>query len=210
MKAYRIKKINNNQPLWSSILPITLNEFPWYQTGNKQDTSVQVCANEQSLFIYITAHDKHSFAQQTQLNHMLICEDSCVEFFFSPSGVLGSSYVNLEVNCCGTLHIAYGEDRNNRTFISPEIASLIKCKTSIRSPTKGENDNDDLWSVELTIPFDAITQLTGSTICRDRWFANFYRCGGRQDPQYATWNKIKTDEPDYHRPEYFGQLSFEH
>lgn len=139
---------------------------------------------------------------------MLICEDSCVEFFFSPSGELGSGYVNLEVNCCGTLHLAYGTGRENRQFISLEAASLLQRKTSIDNPVKFEHSSDKQWTVDIVLPFAAIEQLTGDKVNHQQWFGNFYRCGGRKDPQYAVWNNIEVTDPDYHQPEYFGELAF--
>jgi hypothetical protein len=208
MSQYSIPKLASQRPDWQAIKAMEINKFPWYQAGTKQDTQVKLCANEESLFIKIIAQDNYSYAKQTELNHMLVCEDSCVEFFFSPSGVLGSSYVNLEVNCCGTLHLAYGAGRDNRQFISLEAASLIQRSSSITSPVKFEAETDSEWTVEITLPFSAIEQLTGEQINKDKWFANFYRCGGRTEPQYAVWNNIDVSEPDYHRPEHFGELVF--
>ncbi len=214
MSQYTIKKtttIHNAasfSPDWQAITAITINNFPWYQAGAKQDTQVKLIANNDTLFIQIIAQDNYSYAKQTELNHMLICQDSCVEFFFSPSGVLGSSYVNLEVNCCGTLHLAYGAGRDKRQFISLEAASLIQCKSSISSPVKLESEDDKEWTIEIALPFAAIEQLTGESGNKDKWFANFYRCGGRTEPQYAVWHDINVPEPDYHRPEHFGKLVF--
>ncbi|KGJ92872.1 carbohydrate-binding family 9-like protein [Colwellia psychrerythraea] len=214
MSQYSITKTStNHKPLdWSLIPALQINTFPWYEHGAKQSSQVKLTANNSTLFIQIIAQDKHSYAKQTELNHMLICQDSCVEFFFSPSGVLGSSYVNLEVNCCGTLHLAYGEDRDHRQFISLEAANLIQCTSSLNlameSPVKLETENDKEWTIDIALPFTAIEALTGETVNKDKWFANFYRCGGRTEPQYAVWNNINVVEPDYHRPEHFGELVF--
>ncbi len=211
-KATGISENNRNSPDWQNIAALEINHYPWYQEGKKQGTQVKLSADSETLFIQIIAQDNYSFAKQTELNHMLICEDSCVEFFFSPSGVLGSSYVNLEVNCCGTLHLAYGAGRDKRHFISVEAASLIQCKSSLNlnmdSPVKIENNDDKQWSIEIALPFTAVEQLTGEAVNREKWFANFYRCGGRTEPQYAVWNNIDVAEPDYHRPEHFGELVF--
>jgi hypothetical protein len=145
MSQYKINRAttstssSNLQPDWLSLEPLFIDNYPWYEGGNKQNTQIKLCANQDVLFIQISADDQHSFAKQTKLNHMLVCEDSCVEFFFSPSGKLGSSYVNLEVNCCGTMHIAYGPNRNDRRYISKDIANRIHCKTSISSLEKKRN-----------------------------------------------------------------------
>lgn len=208
MNQYIVKKITTPQINWRAIDSLSIDTYPWYESGEKQSTNIKLAANSDTLFIQIIAQDKYSFAKQTELNHMLICEDSCVEFFFSPSGEFGRSYVNLEVNCCGTLHLAYGAGRENRKFISLESASLIQRKASIQSPVKFEQESDTEWCVEIALPFAAIEQLTGKKINHQRWFGNFYRCGGRKDPQYAVWNKIDVAEPDYHRPEHFGEIAF--
>jgi len=207
-KAAVIPNTVNFSPDWQEIAPLTIDIYPWYKTGTRQNTQVKLCRNEDALFIQMIAQDKYSFAKQTELNNKLICEDSCVEFFFSPSGVLGSSYVNIEVNCCGTLHLAYGPGRENRQFISLEAASLIHRSSSITSPVKVETETDSQWTVGISLPFAVIEQLTGDPVNKDKWFANFYRCGGRTESQYAVWQNIDTPEPDYHRPEYFGELVF--
>ncbi|MBU2871659.1 carbohydrate-binding family 9-like protein [Colwellia sp. E2M01] len=217
MKKYLVKSIQKTNsdntieaglPDWQNITPLDINIFPWYQNGKKQQTQVKLCVNKDILFIQFIAQDKYSFAKQTQLNNMLICEDSCVEFFFSPSGILGSTYINLEVNCCGTLHIAYGASRDERQFISSELAKQIICKTSLNSTTKVESPADKTWTVELALPFTVIKELTGENINKEQWYANFYRCGGNIEAQYAVWNKVEVKAPDYHKPEYFGQLCF--
>jgi hypothetical protein len=39
--------------------------------------------------------------------------------------------------------------------------------------------------------------------------ANFYKCGDDlPEPHFLAWNMINTEEPDFHRPEFFGTLEF--
>ncbi len=208
MKQYTIRKTVEEQPDWQAIPALNIDTYPWYVSGTKQGTKVKLSADNDTLFIKITAQDSYSFAIQTQLNHALIYQDSCFEFFFSPCGNLGGNYINLEVNCCGTLHLAYGPDRHNREFICTEAASLIELKSSINSPVKLEKKSDLSWCIEISLPFVAIEKFTNEKVNRKKWFANFYRCGGRTEPQYAVWNDIKVTEPDYHQPEHFGELVF--
>lgn len=208
MESYAIEKTLDSSPNWDNIAPLSIDIYPWYESGAKQGTEVKLAYTEQALLIRIDAEDKYSFAEQTELNHMLVCADSCVEFFFSPSGELGDSYINLEVNCCGTLHLAYGPDRDSRKFIPLELAALVERTASIKSPVKFETDQDSSWSVEVSLPFKVVEEFTGKSVNPNTWFANFYRCGGRQDAQYAVWNDIAVKEPDYHRPESFGELTF--
>jgi hypothetical protein len=43
-----------------------------------------------------------------------------------------------------------------------------------------------------------------------RMKGNFQKCGDKTKfPHYGSWNRIDTPEPDFHRPEYFGDLILE-
>lgn len=194
---------------WTMISALSINIFPWYKSGLKQETQVKLCYDNDHIFLLFIAQDRYCTAKQTQLNHMKICEDSCVEFFFSPSGILGSSYVNLEVNCFGTMHIAYGDNRNERKYITAELANQIGCKTSITPDKKTEKCKQSYWTIEIKLPFSVIEQLTNKPVCKDKWFANFYRCGGIIESQFSTWKQIDTAHPDYHQPNSFGKLIFD-
>jgi len=40
--------------------------------------------------------------------------------------------------------------------------------------------------------------------------ANFYKCGDKTSKlHYVTWNPVGTEDPDYHQPDYFGEILFE-
>ena len=37
--------------------------------------------------------------------------------------------------------------------------------------------------------------------------ANFYKCGDKMQYQhYGMWNEYHVEKPDFHRPEYFGEI----
>lgn len=222
MKTYQVTKISTPKVLksippphfqinWTDIASLNIDNYPWYQSGRKQNTQVKLCTDSEQLFIQVIAQDAHSFSKQTSLNHMRICEDSCFEFFFSPSGDLGSGYINLEVNCCGTFHLAYGCDRHNRTFVNEELAHNILCRSSLNVSSKVEKQDDKAWIIDITLPFYVIEQLSGNPVNKEKWFVNFYRCGGRVEPQYGVWNDLGMHElpsADFHQPRMFGMLEF--
>ena len=96
--------------------------------------------------------------------------------------------------------------------MAPSGVTARRVGTSIPTPTKVESPNDDGWWLAAAIPFSAISELAGFKVAPKSgtvWRANFYRCGGRTDPQYACWNHIDNPQPDFHRPEFFGNLTFE-
>jgi hypothetical protein len=40
--------------------------------------------------------------------------------------------------------------------------------------------------------------------------ANFYKCADNtRIPHYVSWNPIEVASPDFHRPEFFGELLLE-
>ena len=67
------------------------------------------------------------------------------------------------------------------------------------------------WWAAVAISFRTLSELIGRTVAPaagDAWKGNFYRCGGKTDPQFACWSPIEFPRPDFHRPEFFGELHF--
>ncbi|MFH0807555.1 MAG: carbohydrate-binding family 9-like protein [Elusimicrobiota bacterium] len=216
MKKVIIRKINTELPLdgnlskpeWKSAEQLSIANYPWYERGGKQKTTVKLLYNNTFLYILFYCEDKHSYSEVTELDG-LVCLDSCVEFFANPGG---NKYFNLETNCCGTIHLAYGPDRHHRKLAGEKLAVKIKIYKTMKGKTKKESPGDKDWILEMRVPFSMLEELTGvkmNNLSGKIWKANFYRCGGKTNPQYACWSLIKTETPDFHRPEYFGEITFE-
>jgi hypothetical protein len=204
---YSIAQFSGKFPGWDSVESFSIETFPWYNSGKKQLTTMKLAIANGYLWWKSTAEDIHSFAHVTTLNGP-VYQDSCVEFFLSPRPTLGSPYLNFEVNCCGTLHLAYGAGRENRTLCTFADAAQIEIHTTIATPVKAESPVDSEWSVEMRIPLALIENITGEKLNFETWRANFYRCGGKTEDQYAVWSPITTENPDYHCPDQFGTLNF--
>ena len=44
----------------------------------------------------------------------------------------------------------------------------------------------------------------------EKLMGNFYKCAdGTDSPHYVSWSPIKTEKPNFHCPEFFGELIFE-
>lgn len=91
-----------------------------------------------------------------------------------------------------------------------EITDQVKRWASLGRETFEEKIGECTWEVALLIPYKvffkhAITRLDGMSIR-----ANFYKCGDElQKPHFLSWNPIKIEKPDFHRPDFFGLLEFE-
>ena len=129
-------------------------------------------------------------------------EDSCVEFFVQdPSG---KCYYNFETNPRGKVLAACGASRNDRVKRPAEEMEQI-----VRLPYPAETVESEggicPWRVTLLIPFELIGVDPDNLPASLR--ANFYKCGDlTPHPHFLSWSPIGTPNPDFHRPEFFGEL----
>ena len=135
-----------------------------------------------------------------------VYEDSCVEFFCMPVGA--SKYCNFEFNCIGT---CLATSRKSKTEdivpFTPEEMKTIKRYPSIGRRAFNEMEGMFEWELTVEIPF----KLMGvdSANLPDKLLGNFYKCAdGTDSMHFVSWSPIKTSSPDFHRPEFFGELIF--
>ena len=131
--------------------------------------------------------------------------DSCVECFIRNAD--NNTYYNIECNCIGTLLAASGDSRHDRVPVAPELRSAVLRWASLGNEAFEERMEPTTWEVALVIPAQLFAahplRLEAGTLLR----ANFYKCGDELSvPHFLSWNPIEVAEPDFHRPEYFGEL----
>jgi hypothetical protein len=184
-----------------SISSLNWNEFPYKPSVNFRIAHVK---NEIWLKYYVK--EKHILALETKVNGD-VYKDSCVEFFISPDK---QNYYNFEINCIGTIHLAYGSGRHNRKFVDPALIQKITTSSSLGGRPFEERTGNFEWEIMIRIPVECFAFSKLNTFKGLKATANFYKCGdGTSEPHYISWNPVKTDNPDYHRPEYFGNIYFE-
>lgn len=208
MNEYNIKVIKEKEIKWDDIRELTIDNYPWYEGGLKQSTHVKVAIHNGSIKLKVVCEDIHSSSKETRLNGNVYL-DSCFEFFVTPEDNLGGGYFNMEINCCGLLHLGYKSELGEKAFCTKQQADRITIEPSIHSTTKDEMADDKYWELSIELPIEVLEEMSGKTIQYDYWYGNFYRCGGITEPQYATWNPIKWDYPNFHLPEQFGKLTID-
>lgn len=150
--------------------------------------------------------EKHLRARETRTNGD-VYKDSCVEFFISPGE---KNYYNFEFSCIGITHLAYGPGRGNRKFVDPKIIEKIDIKSSLGSAPFNDKSGNFEWEMMIRIPIESFAYSNLKTFKGLNAEANFYKCGEETAvTHYVTWNPIETENPDYHRPEFFGKVQFE-
>lgn len=145
-------------------------------------------------------------AVETRINGD-VYKDSCVEFFISMDG---KNYYNFEFSCIGTIHVAHGEGRHNRKLLPDEIVKKISTESTLGKEPFDTKIGDTTWSITCIIPASTFIHDPGFKIKRKTARANFYKCGDELPvPHFVTWAPIGTPQPDFHRPEYFGEVMIE-
>lgn len=206
MKNYTVWDFKEQRLNWDIVEPLIIENYPWYMKGKKQLTTVKMALSKRCIHISVDCEDAHSSAQVTEFNGS-VCEDSCFEFFLTPNEKRGSAYLNFEINCCKTLHLGYGMAGGPRNLVSKNQGSRVEIESSIIGPTKEEQADDRSWQLKVVIPIDLIEEISGESISKTLWYGNFYRCGGKTEPQFATWQPIISEQPAFHKPKQFGELS---
>jgi len=129
-------------------------------------------------------------------------EDSCVEVFIQDPE--DGNYYNFEINALGKVLACTGPDRHNRTPRPvEEMEDILRFSQVEGGPI--EEEGIHTWRVGVVIPFYLIgidpENLPGSIR------ANFYKCGDKTaHPHFLSWSPVETLRPDFHRPEFFGEL----
>ena len=141
-------------------------------------------------------------------DHEHIWEDSCVEFFIMPAA--DGFYYNLECNCTGKLLVAVGKDRNERTPAPAEVMRNIDRWASLGTEPFDTRQEPTKWELALRVPITTFFKHKFEGFSGLKATGNVYKCGDCLPvPHFISWNPIKTENPDFHRPEFFGQMHFE-
>ncbi len=130
-------------------------------------------------------------------------EDSCCEFFVTHP--FDGTYYNFELNCIGTLLAAKRTSRTEKVMFTPDQLAQVTRFTSFPHQAVESSGKIFSWTAALLIPFRLIGIDPAALPVSLR--GNFYKCGDKTaHPHYLSWNPIKTPKPDFHRPEFFGEL----
>jgi hypothetical protein len=178
----------------------------WKEFSYRPDVRFNIAWGEREIYIKYYVRESNVKAEKKATNEM-VCEDSCVEFFVSPAD--DGIYYNFEFNPIGTALLGSGHGRHDSSRADESVVKGIRRLTTMGNEPFAEIAGDIRWSLTVAIPLETffrhkITDLRGKT-----FRANFYKCGDKlSNPHYVTWNPVGTEKPDYHRPEYFGELKF--
>lgn len=197
VKQYRIIH-TQTVPDWKSVPVLSVDEYLW---GSPKTIGMeaQICYDETAVYLHLTAHEQNIRAVYHEPMSM-VCEDSCMEFFFSPKET-DCRYINFEINPNGCTYIGIGYDRYEHIRLAcPDEEELF---------SKHTGRTEDGWEVFFRIPVSFLGrlfpgfELTSGSVIR----ANVYKCGDLTvQPHFIAWNPVTSTKPDFHRSCDFGEM----
>jgi hypothetical protein len=185
---------------------IKIDTLNWKGYQYLPATEFAIAWSDNEIFLKYWVRESWLLAEKTEDNQN-VYEDSCVEFFVSPEN--DGIYYNFEFNAIGTCLMGNGTGRADTKRVDTSVISKIRRLPSMGRNVVKESMGDFSWTLTVAIPLNVffrhdIEDLKGKT-----FRANFYKCGDNlPEPHYVTWNPVGTEKPDFHRPEYFGELKF--
>ncbi len=166
--------------------------------------SFRMAHTSQSLIIEYRVREA-SIASVAGRDNGRVWEDSCCEFFSQLPG--DDFYYNMECNCTGRLLIGCGPVREGRQLAAASVLNKVQRWSSLGSDDIALIEGDFSWNMVLIIPKDAWFQSNVQSFDGMKMKANIYKCGDKlSQPHFLSWNKIDIETPDFHRPDFFGEM----
>ena len=207
----KVSPIPDGSLPWHSAEGLPLTFWPWNRGEKTPRVTARLLRSEDRIHARFQVVEENVLARALERQGE-VWRDSCVELFLS---VDGKSYFNFEINCIGT-YLCY-RCRPGREF-DPDppgfagtdfaVATSLPRGLAIPEPVPCPPGG---YTVEFSIPFSFTESVLGAGAPRDGtvWKANLYKCGDdRPHPHWGAWSEVRAEKPDFHRPEFFGQLVF--
>jgi hypothetical protein len=218
-KTYQIKRAKVQPSLdgdfsagpWNDVEALEIDNFMGDEPCHKPRTLAKALYDDEFVYVIFRVEDKYVRAV-SQKFHDPVCQDSCVEFFFTPGGDASVGYFNVEINCGGTLLCFHqlGRDVDTKELSEDDCRSIeiYHSEDKIVDP---ERQGDCIWTVEYRLPINMLAKYCSieKPAPGVKWRGNFYKCADETShPHWLTWSVVDRPAPDFHLPEFFGTLEF--
>lgn len=196
-RQYQIQKITG-KPDWNKIEKAPIDQKLWLPC-EQISAYAQLAYDDSRLYVHLHAEEPMIRAENTGVLDQP-CQDSCLEFFLSP--VKGDArYLNIEMNPNRCLYLGIGTGRDNLVRLLPTGGAGALDARCMRSETG--------WDLYYALSFSLLRLFFPAFRPDGIMRGNFYKCGDlTQQEHYLAWNRVACAEPDFHRPEFFGELVF--
>lgn len=169
------------------------------------EVSFKAFHNGEKLFLQfcVTEKDIHSVIEE---NFGQVWTDPCVEMFISPEE---GCYYNFECTCIGRMLAACHRTNAETMRMPPETLATIERYPSLGNDNFALREGETTWSMIEVIPATTLFNHKLESWEGKSMRANFYKCGDNlPHPHFLSWNKIDFERPNFHLPEFFGEVTF--
>lgn len=211
-RSYQLHRLADNAQgadWWRNLPKAEVDHFPWGHLADDDFRPATIARaaytggpQDGAIWVYMESSETELRAEQKGFG--FVHTDSCMEFFLSPDPGNSPQYLNWEFNPAGGMYLAIEAGRYDRVLINdPGYRELFAVTTTVHGGG---------WTLEYRIPlsflrrfFPALELQPGLTMR-----GNFYKCGdATAHPHYGCWSPIDLPKPDFHCPDFFGELVFE-
>ena len=188
-------------------LLLNINQINWHSDFPKLlPVTVHIAHDNQKLYLYYQVEGEELRTVNTK-DFMPVWEDSCVEFFMQRKGE--KTYRNFEFNAHGVLLASKRESKENAEELAEGLMASIQRFAIIEHVYKDGAQLSN-WTLYAAIPKEALGFLADENLSEQIIGANFYKCGDEtNEPHFISWNAIDMPKPNFHVPQFFGELIFE-
>lgn len=177
---------------------------PWKEFSYTPSVQFAIAHNHDCFFVKYYVREE-SVRAVFRRDADPVYKDSCVEFFISFNQ--DEAYYNLEFNSLGTCAMGYGTNRYDRTILPATVTKNIRRSASLSIVPKEGEKPEICWELTLIIPTSAFCYHNIETIKDQSCRVNFFKCGDDLPiPHYMCWSPVEADEPNFHLPEFFGEM----
>ena len=215
MNEYIVKRLPTGEGLpelngelsgaWAQCPVAEIGNYIWDQNGYKPRAEARVMYDERGLHVHMRAWENEVRAVADYCG--MICQDSCLEFFVRPNMDV-DRYTNIEMNPLGRFMCGIGRDRYGRFEAKKLPLEGMEVRHSV---TDAAAFAGPVWEIAYTVPAEWLELWFGAHLEPGaKMRGNFYKCGDKtRFEHYGMWNPVRSDHPDFHRPESFGLLVLE-
>jgi len=198
-----------DEPVWVTAPDVGAFVFPWYESGNKEQTVAKALWDDENLYVAFICEDAHIWAKHTKRDTS-VWKDDTVEVFTAPNPERPQAYFNIEMNVLGIFLDQFHPDGPGVAVEEEWNGEGIQIKTSIVGTLNDDSGEDQYWILEAAIPFQNFADVAIHTPPQpgDVWHLGLNRLGGKTNQQYSQWSASRTEKPQFHSPDDFGRVSF--
>ncbi len=199
-----------SEPVWAKAAVLT----PFLKNDGsgkeREQTVLRIWYDDTALHLGWTCMDTDIQATFTARDSKF-WEEEVVECFVTSRRL--DRYFELQWNPLGGVFDAVITNRLDHRGVSTNFtgdwsftAKGMKSAVKVKGTVGDSSDKDELWQVEVMIPFADLGEATPKP--KDVWRANFYRFNRAKGhpPDLVSWSP--TLYPSFHQPARFGFLEF--